>query len=181
MTFRDDARANDERGRILRERARRLAARDGIADGAGSIEVLEFGLAGERYALEAVHVDDVVPLRELTPLPCTPGFLRGVVNVRGRLVGVVDLKKFFGLPERGITDLHRVVLLRSADLEVGLLADTVEGVSPLELHAIQPSLPTLTGIRETYVRGVTSERVIFLDVGAILSDRRIVVDEEVEP
>jgi purine-binding chemotaxis protein CheW len=181
MMSHDDAPTADEQRRILRERARRFASRAETADGSGSIEVLEFGLAGERYAIEAVHVDDVVPLRELTPLPCTPDFLRGVVNVRGRLVGVIDLKKFFGLPERGITDLHRVVLLRSADLEFGLLADTVEGVVSLELEAIQPPLPTLTGIRETYVRGVTFERVLFLDAEAILSDRRLVVDEEVEP
>lgn len=181
MRSHDNARAMDERQRILRERARRLADRDETAEGSGSIDVLEFGLAGERYALEAVYVDDVVPLRELTPLPCTPDFLRGVVNVRGRLVGVVDLKKFFGLQERGITDLHRVVLLRSGDLEFGLLADTVEGVAPLALDAVQPSLPTLTGIREAYVRGVTAERVVVLDAEAILSDRRLVIDEEVEP
>ena len=63
--------------RILRERARRLAQPLEQRLDTESIEVLEFGLAGERYAIEAVHVDDVQPLRDLTPLPCTPAFLRG--------------------------------------------------------------------------------------------------------
>jgi len=170
----------DRAGMILRERARRLATPPSQVTVNDTVEVLEFGLAGERYALEAEHVHDVQPLRELTPLPCTPAFLRGLVNIRGRLVPVIDLKRFFGLPEQGITDLHRVVLLRTADLEIGLLADTVEGVYPLDLHNIQPSLPTLTGIREEFLRGVTAERLVVLDAQTILADPRIVVDEDVE-
>ncbi len=166
--------------RILRERARRLAQPLEQRLDTESIEVLEFGLAGERYAIEAVHVDDVQPLRDLTPLPCTPAFLRGLVNIRGRLVPVIDLKRFFGLPEQGITDLHRVILLRGGDLEIGLLADTVEGVYRLDLPSIQPSLPTLTGIRQEFLRGVTAERLVVLDAEGILADPRIIVDEEVE-
>lgn len=173
--------ATDDADRILRERARQLARPFKPATDTDSIEILEFGLASERYAVEARHVHDVQPLRELAPLPCTPSFLRGLVNVRGRLVPVIDLKRFFGLPEQGITDLHRVILLRTQDLEVGLLADTVEGVWLLDAQHIQSSLPTLTGIRQEFLRGVTAERLVVLDAAAILADPRIIVDEEVEP
>lgn len=172
--------AAEQAGAILRQRAARLAYRPPPGADAEVMEVIEFGLADERYALQASRVHDVQPLRELNPLPCTPSFLRGLVNVRGRLVPVIDLKRFFGLPERGITDLHRVLLLRTPELEIGLLADTVEGVHSLDLQHIQPSLPTLTGIRDEFLRGVTADRLVILDAEAILADPRIIVDEEVE-
>jgi purine-binding chemotaxis protein CheW len=164
---------------ILRERARRLASVPASRGSGEQVEVLEFGLASERYALLASQVHDVQPLRELTPLPCTPPFLRGLVNVRGRLVAVIDLKRFFGLPERGITDLHKVLLLRKGEVEIGLLADTVEGVHAIGKDQIQPPLMTLAGIAAEYIAGVTSERLVVLDAHAILDDPRLVIEEDV--
>ena len=119
-------------------------------------------------------------MEELTPVPCTPAFIRGLVNVRGRIFPVIDLKKFFDLPEQGITDLHRILLVQTADMEFGLLADTIAGVRKIPLAAIQPSLPTLTGIRAEYLRGVTADRLVILDAAALLGDRRIIVHEEVD-
>lgn len=171
--------SGDETERILRARARSLARPSKQQRTADTIEVIEFRLADERYAFEVGSVHDVQPLKELTSLPCTPAFVRGLVNVRGRLVAVIDLKKFFDLPEPGITDLHRVLLLRNDDTELGVLADTVEGVSRIDLGTIEPSLPTLTGIGLEYLRGVTVERVVVLDARAILADSRLVVDEEI--
>ena len=93
---------------------------------------------------------------------------------------MIDLKKFFDLPEQGITDLHRILLVQTADMEFGLLADTIAGVRKIPLAAIQPSLPTLTGIRAEYLRGVTADRLVILDAAALLGDRRIIVHEEVD-
>ncbi|SEI88801.1 chemotaxis protein CheW [Frateuria terrea] len=164
---------------VLRTRAQQLARVPASQPTDATVDVLEFGLASERYALLASKVHDVQPLRELTPLPCTPPFLRGLVNIRGRLVPVIDLKKFFELPERGITDLHRVLLLRNAEVEIGLLADTIEGVFALGTHDIQPPPATLAGIAAEYITGVTAERLVVLDADAILGDPRLVIEEEV--
>ena len=144
------------------------------------LEVLEFRLAQERYALEDRWVQEVCPLKELTPLPCTPPFVLGIVNVRGRILPVLDLKKFFDLPEQGLTDLHRIILVRGNDLELGLLADVIVGVRSIPADSLQPSLPTLTGIRGEYLKGVTAERLVVLDLARILADPKIIVHEEVE-
>jgi len=144
------------------------------------LELLEFRLGLERYALETRHVQDVHPLRELTPLPCTPPFVLGIVNVRGRILPVLDLKKFFDLPEQGLTDLHRVILVRGNGLELGLLADVIVGVRSVAADDLQPSLPTLSGIRADYLKGVSVERLVVLDLDRILSDPKIIVHEEVE-
>lgn len=165
---------------VLRERARILAQPPARALPAHElVELVEFRLADERYALETAHLQEVRPLRDLTPLPCTPAFVRGLVNLRGRLLAVIDLKKFFDLPEPGLTDLHQVLVLRGADIELGLLADTVESVFTLPRAALQPGLPTLHGIRADYLLGVTATGLVVLDATRILADPRLVVDEEV--
>jgi purine-binding chemotaxis protein CheW len=93
---------------------------------------------------------------------------------------VIDIKKFFDLPEHGITDLHKVIIVHHEKMELGILADLIVGVRTVSLNALQPSLPTLVGIREEYLKGVTAERLVVLDVARILTDQRIIVQEEVE-
>jgi purine-binding chemotaxis protein CheW len=173
--------ANPEVERILRARAQALAQAPRAAPAAGTmLELLEFRLASERYALESHHVQEVHPLRDLTPLPCTPPFILGIVNVRGRILPVLDLKKFFDLPERGLTDLHRIILVRGHGLELGLLADVIVGVRSVAADSLQPSLPTLTGIRADYLKGVSAERLVVLDLDRLLADPKIIVHEDVD-
>ncbi len=166
---------------VLRDRARALARppKSALAPQA-SLEVLEFHLATERYAMETRHVRGVLPLKNLTPLPCTPPFVAGIVNVRGRIVAVLDFRKFFNLPEQGLTDLHRVILVGSNDLEVGLLADMSVSVRHLLLDSLQPALPTLSGIHAQYLMGVTAERIVVLNMARILADPTMLVHQEVK-
>jgi purine-binding chemotaxis protein CheW len=170
----------DETKRILKERARALARECGKTQAADALEIVEFVLAHERYGVETSFVREIHPLTNLTPLPCTPAFVLGVVNLRGEIVSVIDVKKFFELPEKGLTDLNKVVVLQSETMRFGVLADAVIGVRRIPVAAIQPSLPTLTGIRERYLKGVSAERTIVLDAEKLLRDERIVVQEQVE-
>jgi purine-binding chemotaxis protein CheW len=173
--------ADADADRILRERARMLArASESVAPAGSMLELLGFGLAKERYALESRHVQEVLPLRELTPLPGTPPFLLGIVNARARIVPVLDLRKFFELPEAGLTDLHRIILVRGHDMELGVLADVVHSVRSVPADSLQPSLPTLTGIRAHYLMGVADERVVVLDFDRILTDPTIIVQQDVD-
>jgi purine-binding chemotaxis protein CheW len=165
---------------VLRDRAIELARPLDAPRKTNTLEVLEFRLAAERYAVESSFVAAVHRLKDLTPLPGAPAFILGVVNIHGRIVPVIDLKKFFGLPEQGLTDLHRVILIQGHDMELGLLADMALNVRDLEPESLQPSLPTLTGIRADYLKGIGAERLIVLDLERILTDPRIIVNEEVE-
>ena len=175
----EDAQGRAAELALLRERARRLAAPVEDGEAAVVLHVLEFGVADERYAFEAHEVDDVQPLRDLTPLPGNRPFWRGLVNVRGRIVPVIDVRGFFGLPERGIDDLHRILLLRRDDMEVGLLADTVEGVVRIDAAGLRAPLSTFGQIDAAYIRGITDDRLVVLDAQAILADPRILLDEDV--
>jgi len=171
---------SDETRRILRERALALGVEpDGTQTVNQSIEVVEFLLAHERYAVKSAHVREVHPLENLTPLPCTPPFVLGIVNLRGEILSVIDVKKFFGLPEKGLTDLNKIIVLQSESMVFGVLADAIIGVRSIPAAEIQPSLPTLTGIREKYLTGVTPDRTILLDAEKLLADESIIVQEQI--
>ncbi|OGW57634.1 MAG: chemotaxis protein [Nitrospirae bacterium RIFCSPLOW2_12_42_9] len=167
--------------RILGERAKILAGgAEDKSERGEYLEVAEFLLAHERYAIETRHIREVYSVTDLTPIPCTPPFVFGIINVRGEIVSVIDIKKFFDLPEKGITDLNKAIILQSKDIEIGILVDAVLGVRNIFITELEGSLPTLTGIREEYLKGITKERQVILDAEKLLSDRRIIVDEKVQ-
>ncbi len=172
----------EQRREILHARAQKLA-QEAPAEIAPDtqIEVLEFVLAQERYAFETSLVREVHPLKDLTPLPCTPRFVLGIANVRGRIMSVIDIKKFFDLAERSLTDLNKIIILQDGAMEFGVLADLIIGTRWLRPSELQPSLPTLTGIRADYLRGITAQRLVVLDAKKLLNDPAVVVDQEVAP
>jgi purine-binding chemotaxis protein CheW len=176
----DDQKSMHEKASILQERARMLAKEPKArSERENEIEILEFMLSEECYAIETTYIEEVYPLKELTPLPTTPDFVLGIVNLRGRIVSVIDIKKFFDFPEKGITDLNKVILLHHGGMEFGILADLIIGVKLLPVNELQASLPTLTGIRAEYLKGITRTREIVLDAVKLLTDSTIVVNEEV--
>jgi purine-binding chemotaxis protein CheW len=103
-----------------------------------------------------------------------------MINVRGQILSVIDIKRFFDLPEKGLTDLNKVIILHNDVMEFGILADVIVGVRQIPLRDIQTSLPTLVGIREEYLKGVTRERLVILDAEKLLRDKRLIIQEEGE-
>ncbi len=169
-----------EKERILKARAVALAKQpedNKVND--EYIEVLEFKLSYENYGLESSYVHEVYPLKELTHVPCTPPFVFGIINVRGQILSVIDLRKFFELPGTGLSDMSRAIIVHNSRIEFGILADVVLEVHSIPLREIQPPLPILTGTRAEYLRGVTKERLAVLDIEKILSDKKIIVHEEI--
>lgn len=164
---------------VLKARAREMAQEPQAAEVESDwLEVLEFHLGGERYALPLAQVRVVSLLKDFTPVPCTPPFVLGVINLRGEIRTVIDLKQLFGLPEMGITDLNKIIMIQNDEMEIGILADSISSVRRLRIAGMQPPLPTMTGISADYLSGVTSDRLMVLDALRILADKRIIVNEE---
>jgi purine-binding chemotaxis protein CheW len=175
----DGAPSAEARERILRERAGRLAAVDARVETGPMLEVLTFQLAGERYAMESSYVRQVFTLRDMTRVPCTPAFVLGIINVRGEICPVIDLKRVFGMPERGLTNATRAIVIRDERLELGIVADVVLQVRALPEASLQPPPATLSGVHAEFVRGVTDEALIVLDAARVLAHPSMVVHEEV--
>lgn len=170
----------EESRKILKQRAQALAREPQAETAAAMVPVLEFILAKEHYAVELRHIREVYPLKDLTPLPCTPPFALGITNLRGQILSVIDLRVFFELPIEGLGDLNKAIVLRSPEMEFGILADDIVGVREVSPAELQPALPTMTGIRREYLEGVVDGRIVVLDAAKLLSDRRLVVHEQVE-
>jgi purine-binding chemotaxis protein CheW len=169
----------DESKKILNARAKALAAPDAAPDGE-MLKVVEFLLAHETYALETSFVREIRPLSQLTPLPGTPPFVLGIIHLHGEIVSVIDIRKFFDLPDKGLPDLDHVIVVSAGEMTFGILADVVLGVRGVRADELQPSLPTLTGVRAQYLRGITPERSVVLDAMSLILDERIIVRQEVE-
>jgi purine-binding chemotaxis protein CheW len=171
----------EEKQKILRARARSLAV-GGKREASSPdlfLEVVEFVLGPEHYGIESSHIREIHPLNEFTPLPCTPAFVLGLVNVRGQILSIINIKKLFDLSEKGLTDLNKVLVVHAHHMELGILADVILGTRAIALEELRPALPTQTGFRAEYLKGITKDPLVVLDVEKILTDENILVDEVV--
>jgi purine-binding chemotaxis protein CheW len=166
---------------ILNEWAQVLAQTGAVTAAPGDqLEVLTFKLAHERYGLETRYVREVFPLRELTPLPGTPPHVLGLVNVRGQIISVLDLKQWFDLPAAGLTDFNKLILLAAGEMYFGVLADAILEVIVVPATGLQRTLPTFSGPREEFLLGVTADRTILLNGARLLNNPALIVHDEVD-
>lgn len=170
----------DEQTHILKQRAE-LMAQPLKKEKAtkGVLEILVFGLANEYYGLETIAIGEVHPLHDFTPLPGTPSFIFGLVNLRRKILTVIDLKPLFSLPQ-GVNTSRKIITLQSRQRSSGILADSIEGVRTVSLEQLEPPLPTLTGIKLEFIKGITADRVVVLDHQQLLSSPHLIVDQTVE-
>jgi len=142
-------------------------------------QFVTFNLGEERYGVDVRFVEEIQPLKDLTLIPCTPEFVVGAVNIRGSILPVIDVKKFFNIPEVGIAYFNKVLVIRVGEMHLGILADTVEEVMDLANEDIEPHLATLSGVHEEFIEGVSEGQVIILDIEALANDRRMIIHEDI--
>jgi len=168
----------EKRIQILRNRATLLSLEEVTRRKEEHFSALEFLLAYEHYAIEITRVKEVLRLRELTLLPGSPIFVLGIINIRGEIYSVFDLKKVLDLPDRGLPEFNTVIVIRDASRKVGFVVDSVIGIRQIFNSALLPSSDILTVNRSGYVKGVTSQPLIVLDGGKILADQSLIVHEQ---
>jgi purine-binding chemotaxis protein CheW len=163
---------------VLEERARLLARVPTPAPQAAEVlTVTTFDLANERYAIETEHVREVVRPADITPVPGAPEFLVGLLNLRGEILAVIDLRGFFGVAAGALTARSRVLVLGGDRAEFGILADAAHEVTMLRRDEIHEPPASIAGIGREYVKGVTQEALIVLDGAVLLRDTRLFIDQ----
>jgi purine-binding chemotaxis protein CheW len=170
-----------EIGKILESRARDLASELNVGEkGDNLMDIIEFEIASEHFAVESHLIQEIYPMNDLTPLPCVPSSVMGIVNVRGKILSVINLKKLFDLDDTEGTDPGKVIILHSENMEFGIQADRVSGMRSIDKSKLQTEVPAFTGIRKDYLKGITADRIVILDGKKMLNDLRLTVDEYVE-
>ena len=141
----------------------------------GSSQYLTFMLAGEEYGVEILKVQEIKGWDTVTPIPNTPDYMLGVLNLRGAIVPIVDLRNRFQLDDIqfGPTTVVIVVKMQNQDQSrtVGLVVDAVAEVYRLENDAVQPAPEMGTTVHTEFVRGlvtVDKKMVILLDVDRLI-------------
>lgn len=163
---------------ILEARRRALLNSTDMQTGE-TMQVVVFSLANETYGIATEFAKEVQPLRDVTPVPCTPDFCVGVINIRGSIYPVIDIRSFFGVPKKEVTALTKVILVDAAGLTVGILADEVSGAASVPITDIKPPLAAQSSAKEEYILGVTQKMLIILNLEALLRDDRIIIRQEV--
>lgn len=155
---------------VYRRRARQLADRQAGRAESSTLAVLAFGLGTERYAVELSDLAEVFPYRGSTAVPGAPPALLGVINVRGDIKPVVDLRSILGLRAGDGGGAGYVLMLRQAGRAIGFKVDAIDQVcqiDPSDFVSTGDDGATIPGSR--FIKGLTADGLILLDTGAALS------------
>lgn len=132
---------------------------------------LTFHLAGEEYGVEIRHVTEVVGLQKITAIPDMPDFVKGVVNLRGQVIPVMDVRNRFKMPHREYDERTCVIVLKIQDTSIGLVVDEVQEVLDIPENNLEPPPKVSRAASSRFVRGlgkVGDEVKIILEVDKLL-------------
>ncbi|MDM8522325.1 chemotaxis protein CheW [Desulfococcaceae bacterium HSG8] len=138
---------------------------------------LTFQLSSEVYGIEIYHVIEIVGMQKITEVPDMPGFVKGVINLRGQVIPVMDVRTRFCMKQREYDDRTCVIVISIEDTTIGLAVDTVNEVADIPESNVSPPPKIGKGISSRYIRGMgkTEDDVkILLDVNRLLFDEELV-------
>lgn len=165
-----------------------LERREGVDSQAQAGRYLSFGLGGDFYGLEILKVQEIIGLLQVTRMPRSPEYIRGVINLRGRIIPVLDLRARFGLESHESTERSCIIVVRidkeRTTVTTGLLVDEVSEVLNVQADQIEPPPVFGDAANTDFILGmgkVNQKVVMLLDVDRILSFEDAVFDEFATP
>lgn len=142
----------------------------------GEAKVIVFRLKDEEYGVEVHQVKSIEKLEHITRVPRTPEFVKGVINLRGVVTPIIDLRKRFDLEESEYTESTRIIIVAVGELEVGLIVDAANDVIDIPVDAVEPPPEVVGGVEAAYLRGVAKldkRLLILLNLDKVLSTEEI--------
>lgn len=137
----------------------------------GTMQLVSFRLAQEEYGIEITKVQEIILMGEITRVPQTPDYIKGLINLRSTVIPIVDLRLRFGLTEEASTDETRIMVVNVAGKTIGIIVDAVSEVLRITKEQIAPPPPTVAGLGREYLTGLVkleNRLLILLDIDKIL-------------
>lgn len=164
---------------LMDERARMLArVPDRTPDTSEVLEVMTFHLGDERLAIETRFVREVFRPSDMSPLPNGPAFLAGITNLRGEVLAIMDLRRFFGITSDRPPTQAPILVLGKQRVEFGVVADAIDEVQMLRIDEVLDPPGSMAGVSREYLTGVTEDALLVLDGAALMSDEHMYIDEK---
>jgi len=157
---------------------RQDAANPGTRSPATAGKYLTFFLGAEEYGIAILKVQEIIGLLPITRVPRTPAFVRGVVNLRGRVIAIVDLRLKFDMPAAEPGAKSCIIVVQANGAHLGLLVDRVSEVADIAAADIEPPPPLGAAVRTDYLLGIgkSGPRVrLLLDIDCVLGARDLAV------
>ena len=140
---------------------------------AGERQLVVFDLNEEAYGVDISQVREIIRMQEITRVPRAPEFIEGVINLRGKVIPVVDLRKRFSMPSTERTEEHRICVVDVDGQDIGMVVDAVTEVSRIPSSSIEPPSSVITTDDSEYLTGIVKtddKLIILLDVAKVISD-----------
>jgi purine-binding chemotaxis protein CheW len=139
----------------------------------GTMQLVSFKLGKELYGIEITKVREIILITEITRIPETPVFLKGLINLRSTVIPVIDLRVRFGLPESDLSDESRIMVIQACGRTIGIMVDAVSEVLRVKHDQIAPPPPTVAGLGRDYLSGLVKlddRLLILLDIDKIFGE-----------
>lgn len=118
------------------------------------LQLVSFKLAGEEFGVEILLVREIIRMKQVTAFPNAPDFVEGVINLRGNVIPILDLRKRFGLEDKSESRNTRIIVVMVDKLTIGLIVDEVSEILRLPENTVEPPPPIVAGVEADYIKGV---------------------------
>lgn len=142
--------------------------------GSQSTQLVVFTLAGETYGVDIYQVREIIRVPDVTRVPNAPDYVEGIINLRGGVIPVLDLRRRFGMPPQDVSSDSRIVIVELADKLVGMRVDGVTEVLRIEATQIEPPSPYIVTIESQFVTGiarVNDNLILLMDLNLVLNPK----------
>ncbi len=156
-----------------------LTVHTNTTEAVGSIQLVSFWLANEEYGVEITKVREIILMGEITRVPQTPPYVKGLINLRSTVIPVIDLRVRFGLPEGEATADSRIMVVNVGERTVGIVVDAVSEVFRVSRNQIAPPPPTVAQLGNEYLTGLVKldkRLLILLDIDHLLASHADVLE-----
>ena len=143
-----------------------------------STNLVTFRLGSGEYAIDIMQAKEIIKMEKITLIPNAPDFVEGVINLRGNIIPIIDLKKRFNLEETEGDKNTGIIIVKIEDVDMGIIIDAISKVVSIANSDIQPPPPMLSGIGQEYIKGVgklEDKLLVVLDL-----EKLFTTDEEEE-
>lgn len=146
---------------------------DEVEDDQKLIQLVTFSIGEEEFGVNILQVQEIIRTMEITKVPRAPEFVEGVINLRGKVIPIVDMRSRFGLNSKEHDKYTRIIVIEIEMIIVGFVVDSVSEVLRIPANSVQPPPPVVAGMDSDYIDGVgklEDRLLILLDLDSLLDN-----------